>query len=271
MATLLIRRQTPISRFRMISGALVVAVLCASSACSTTPTETAAVTPEPAEVVSMPGIWPPPESPAIDQDAEVVVLTDGADKPEFCGDSLVFDDGNMVAAPAGYERVGYVVCGGEYELPFNIFTIDQPGDGFVNNFYEVVAFDDNRTRIKIDGDKNQGIVMEVDHVARALPLTLATGEERRAQTMVVEHVLRGPMGQTQHAAPLTENDHLALLLDGDARQDLSQLEQLGARQAAHQRVGPRADLRQRGPDIGVVELREAVGDDALRREQTHQT
>lgn len=166
MATLLIRRPTPTFRFRMISGALVVAVLAAGVACSSAPPETAAVTDEAAEVVSMPGIWPPPQSPAIDQDAEVVVLADGADKPEFCGDSLVFDDSKMAGAPAGYERVGYVVCGGEYELPFNIFTIDQAGDGFVNNFYEVVAFDDNRTRIKIDGDKNQGIVMEVDQDAR---------------------------------------------------------------------------------------------------------
>src|SRR5690606_35561315 len=83
-----------------------------------------------------------------------------------CGDSLVFDDSKMTAAPAGYERVGYVVCGGEYELPFNIFAVAEPGEGFVNNFYEVIAFDGNRTRIKIDGDKNQGIVMEVDQDAR---------------------------------------------------------------------------------------------------------
>jgi hypothetical protein len=29
-----------------------------------------------------------------------------------------------------------------------------------------VAFDGNRTRIKVDGDKNQGVVMEVDQDAR---------------------------------------------------------------------------------------------------------
>lgn len=167
MATLLKRHQTPISRYVIFSSALVAAILMASLACSTPTAETeeaapAAVT----EVESMPGVWPPPASPAIDADAKPVVLADGADKPEFCGDSLVFDDSNMTAAPAGYERVGYVVCGGEYELPFNIFAIDEPGDGFVNNFFEIVAFDDSRTRIKIDGDKNQGIVMEIDPDAR---------------------------------------------------------------------------------------------------------
>jgi hypothetical protein len=116
--------------------------------------------------VSMPGIWPPPESPAIDANAKAVVLKDGAEKPDFCGDSLVFDNSQMTAAPAGYERVGYVVCGGDYELPFNIFAITEAADGFVNNFYEVVAFDGNRTRIKIDAEKNQGLVMEVDQDAR---------------------------------------------------------------------------------------------------------
>ena len=168
MATFLIRRRTPKSRYEMISRSLAVAVLAVGVACSTTPPETAEATPpaEDADVVSMPGIWPPPESPAITENADVVALADGADKPEFCGDSLVFDDSRMVAAPAGYERVGYVVCGGEYDLPFNIFAIDEPGEGFVNNFYEIVAFDDNRTRIKIDGDRNQGIVMEVDQDAR---------------------------------------------------------------------------------------------------------
>jgi hypothetical protein len=139
----------------------------ASAACSTPTAETEeAPAPAASAVESMPGIWPPPESPAIEADAKVVTLADGADKPDFCGDSLVFDDSKMVAAPAGYERVGYVVCGGDYELPFNIFEIKEAGSGFVNNFYEVVAFDGNRTRIKVDGDKNQGIVMEVDQDAR---------------------------------------------------------------------------------------------------------
>lgn len=168
MATLLKRHQTPNFRYAMLSGALAV-VLLVSVACSTPPAEEEAPPPaaEPAaEVVPMPGVWPPPESPAIDANAKAVVLKDGADKPDFCGDSLVFDDSKMTAAPAGYERVGYVVCGGNYELPFNIFAITEAGDGFVNNFYEVVAFDGERTRIKIDGDKNQGIVMEVDQDAR---------------------------------------------------------------------------------------------------------
>ena len=167
MATLLKRHQIPISRYAIFSGALA-AVLLVSVACSTPPAEmeeAPAAAPE-AEVVPMPGVWPPPESPAIDANAKAVVLADGADKPDFCGDSLVFDDSRMTAAPAGYERVGYVVCGGDYELPFNIFAITEAGDGFVNNFYEVVAFDGNRTRIKIDGEKNQGLVMEVDQDAR---------------------------------------------------------------------------------------------------------
>lgn len=168
MATLLKRHQTPISRYAMCGSAFVAAILIASLACSTPPAETeeAAAPAAATEVASMPGVWPPPASPAIDAAAKAVVLADGSEKPEFCGDSMVYDDSKMVAAPAGYERVGYVVCGGEYELPFNIFEIAKPGDGFVNNFYEVVAFDGARTRIKIDGEKNQGIVMEIDQDAR---------------------------------------------------------------------------------------------------------
>ncbi len=167
MATLSKRHQTSISRHALFSGALA-ALLLVSVACSTPPAEEEAPPPaeSAAEVVPMPGVWPPPESPAIDANAKAVVLQDGEEKPDFCGDSLVFDDSKMTAAPAGYERVGYVVCGGDYELPFNIFAITEAGDGFVNNFYEVVAFDGNRTRIKIDGEKNQGIVMEVDQDAR---------------------------------------------------------------------------------------------------------
>lgn len=167
MATLLKRNQNPISRYAMFSGALA-AFLLVSVACSTPQEETEAppaAAPE-NEVVSMPGIWPPPESPAIDESTDAVALADGTEKPDFCGDSLVFDDSRMTAAPAGYERVGYVVCGGDYELPFNIFEIEEAADGFVNNFYEVVAFDDNTTRIKVDADKNQGLVMEVDQDAR---------------------------------------------------------------------------------------------------------
>lgn len=166
MATLLKRHQTPISRYAMFGSALVAAILMASLACSTPTAETDEAPAQVSELAPVPGVWPPPESPAIEANAKVVALADGADKPEFCGDSLVFDDSKMVAAPAGYERVGYIVCGGEYELPFNIFAITKPGAGFVNNFFEVTAFDDGHTRIKIDGDKNQGIVMEVDQDAR---------------------------------------------------------------------------------------------------------
>jgi hypothetical protein len=149
----------------MISGALVVAVLAAGIACSTTPTETAAVTPEPEEEAPVPGIWPPPESPAIDQAAKVAELGSDPKNAKFCGDTLVFDDRRMVAAPQGYERVGYIVCDGEFELPFNIFAIAKAGDGYVNNYFEVVAFDGGHTRIKLDDSKSQGVVYEVDRNA----------------------------------------------------------------------------------------------------------
>jgi len=149
----------------MISGALVVAVLAAGVACSTTPSETAAVTSEPVAEAPVPGIWPPPESPAIDPAANVAELGSDAKDAKFCGDTLVFDDRRMVAAPTGYERVGYVVCDGEFELPYNIFAIERAGDGFVNNYFEVVAFDDGHTRIKLDESKSQGVVFEVDRNA----------------------------------------------------------------------------------------------------------
>ncbi len=166
MATLFKRHQTLISRHALLSGMLAAAVLTVSVACSTPPAETEAPPSAEAELAPVPGVWPPPASPAIDPDAKVIVLEDKGEKPEFCGDSMVYDDSKMTAAPAGYERVGYIVCGGDYELPFNIFAIEKPGDGFVNNFFEVTAFDDGHTRIKIDGEKNQGIVMEVDQDSR---------------------------------------------------------------------------------------------------------
>jgi hypothetical protein len=146
---------------------LVAAVLLANVACSTPPAETEEAAPAAAtEIAPTPGIWPPAASPAIAENAKVVALGAADSKPEFCGDSMVFDDSKMTAAPAGYERGGFILCTGEYELPFNIFEITKPGEGFVNNFFEVVSFDGARTRIKIDGEKNQGMVMEVDQDAR---------------------------------------------------------------------------------------------------------
>jgi len=164
MATLLIRRKMPISRYGLISGGLVVAVLVAGVACSTTPPENAAVTAEPIEEAPVPGIWPPPASPAIDPAAKPELGSDPKNA-KFCGDTLVFDDRRMVTAAKGYERVGYVVCDGEFELPYNIFAINKVGDGFVNNYFEVVAFDDGHTRIKLDESKSQGVVYEVDRNA----------------------------------------------------------------------------------------------------------
>jgi hypothetical protein len=165
MATLLKRHQTPISRYAMFSGALVAAVLMTSVACST-PADTEAAPAEVVEEAPVPGIWPPPASPAIDQNAKVAELGADPENIEFCGDSMVFDDRRMVAAAAGYERVGYIVCDGEFELPYNIFDIQEPGDGFVNNYFEVTAFDNGHTRIKLDDSKNQGVVLEVDRDAR---------------------------------------------------------------------------------------------------------
>jgi hypothetical protein len=152
-------------RFRWYTAlqcALASAVLVVGVACSG-PAETEA--PSTAvfeELTTIPGVWPPPLSEPHDPDSTVPVLGEGDEKPEFCGDTTIYDDDRLAVAAEGEARVGYVVCNGEFELPYNIFAITRAGSGYVNNAYEVVSFDGSTTRIKVVGDENHRLVYEVD-------------------------------------------------------------------------------------------------------------
>jgi hypothetical protein len=154
-------RWTPALQYALVAAVLVVGAACAGPAEIEAP---AAVEIE--ELAGIPGVWPPPPSEAFTSDSKVPVLGEGDAEPKFCGDTTIYNDNRLTVAAEGEARVGYVMCDGEFELPYNIFTITTAGDGYVNNAYQVVSFDDSHTRIKMVGSENHRLVYEVDPVAR---------------------------------------------------------------------------------------------------------
>jgi hypothetical protein len=163
MITLTKGQATRLAWHTTLQYALAAVVLVVVGAACTGPASTEA----PAEAIleelaGIPGVWPPPPSEAFDPDSTVSELGSDTEGTEYCGDTTIYDDDRLTVTAEGEARVGYVVCDGEFTLPYNIFAITRAGSGFVNNAYEVVAFDDSRTHIKVIGDENHRLVYEVD-------------------------------------------------------------------------------------------------------------
>ena len=86
-----------------------------------------------------------------------------------------------------------------------------------------------------------------------------------------ELVARRPVREPEHPPPLAEHHHLAPFGQRELTDQLAQLHQLRARKSPKRGVRGPLDPRQIGPDLLEAQLGQAVGDDALRGEQRHQT
>jgi hypothetical protein len=116
-------------------------------------------------------VWPPPKSAPTS--SELPTDSEDADSKNmstrFCDQTTVYADSHKTFVGGGDRRYGYVVCEGEVDLAFNIFTIQEAGEGFVENSFEVVSFTDSRTRVRIIESEGHRLIYEVDKMAYYVP------------------------------------------------------------------------------------------------------
>jgi len=70
------------------------------------------------------------------------------------GWDYVYEDANGTVS--GW---GPLAVEGEIELPFNVFMIDSPGEGYAQNSYEVVYHDKERTGVRLLREKHDKVVI----------------------------------------------------------------------------------------------------------------
>ncbi|MFG0253408.1 MAG: hypothetical protein ACF8NJ_11110 [Phycisphaerales bacterium JB038] len=111
---------------------------------------------------SGPTVWPPTPPP------DSVSPASTADA-SFCSEATVYEDSRREFVGGGDRRYGYAVCDGEVAVGFNLFAIEEAGDGYVPNFFEVVYFDDSQTRLRVSSEEGHQLVYEVDKDAQYRP------------------------------------------------------------------------------------------------------
>ncbi|MEZ4994618.1 MAG: hypothetical protein R2824_29630 [Saprospiraceae bacterium] len=104
--------------------------------------------------------WPPTQLNT--NDSLNTLLSSDLEQIQFCMTGTVYDDASLKSAGGGDRRWGQIACQGELELSYNIFAIKNAGDGYTLNSFEVLYFDNDRTRLKINEEKNDKLMFEVD-------------------------------------------------------------------------------------------------------------